>query len=607
METNNKEILAFINKYLTILTNNFRYLRETKGYKPIPDNEINEMINQLGQLINQYHKNVFSSEIFDDEGKLKWECKNIVNIIIIKYIPLLDVLIKIAKEPEYLIDYESKLKDAHRMAARISFEHYMIFREWDDHDKFFAPRYEIMQGYIHYLQELELNPEFEMIVFNAPSGYGKTYPEKISEAWSYGINDTGTILALCSNEDVVCGGSRTVINEIKSEHFGEVFTQLKYNENDRNFFLKETESNWKLKNCRLPSSYIAKTINSNVVGSRASKRIHLDDLYQDYKEAMNQGLNEHYYNDYELVWKSRFVQNKKPKIVITGTLWSSGDFIDRVITKLSNDYEFKKHSKYPYTWVNEEGTVAIIKVPALNKSGISTVPDLITTKDVLKKKNSIAEYLWETNYQQTPTNPEALIFSYDKIRTYESISKTECVGTYAVIDATRKSGKDFFSMPVYVKVPFDEINYDYYLKDCIFTKKATKDLYEEILAKIIEHNIVKLVIESNVAAELKKNLDDRLLSKGIVTCEIIDKYAVENKSVRITDKSYQIHQRLVHPQKGMFGINSDMGKFMDNLTMYNSTMTNANDDAPDSEAMFCSEIIEGGSLPQIAVPMQRLF
>ena len=60
---------------------------------------------------------------------------------------------------------------------------------------------------------------------------------------------------------------------------------------------------------------------------------------------------------------------------------------------------------------------------------------------------------------------------------------------------------------------------------------------------------------------------------------------------------------MVFPDKTMFGINTDMGKFMDNLTTYNSTGTNPNDDAADSCAMFGSEIIEENSQPQIAVPL----
>jgi hypothetical protein len=46
---------------------------------------------------------------------------------------------------------------------------------------------------------------------------------------------------------------------------------------------------------------------------------------------------------------------------------------------------------------------------------------------------------------------------------------------------------------------------------------------------------------------------------------------------------------------------------MDNLTVYNSQGRNLNDDAPDSLAMFCSEIMEGGSLPPRVKPLKRPF
>ena len=64
-----------------------------------------------------------------------------------------------------------------------------------------------------------------------------------------------------------------------------------------------------------------------------------------------------------------------------------------------------------------------------------------------------------------------------------------------------------------------------------------------------------------------------------------------------------IKKQLVFPQRGMYGTNTAIGKFMDNLTTYNSTGTNSNDDAPDSCALFCSEVIEENSQPQVAEPM----
>ena len=583
MTEEQKQIKSAILSILDILQNNFKY---SYG-KKISFDEVFEMMNDLYVLFNNFEQNT-------------QECGELV---VKRYIPLLDLLIAIDKNYNHLVEYEKHLKNAYKLGARVSLEHYMVYREWNEpeKEKFFEPRYNILVGYMHYLQELECNPNFTTLIFNAPSGYGKSYPKKISEAWSFGINNTGAILALCSNDDVVKSGSRTVIDEIKSEQFGEVFPNMKWSENDKDFFLKETDEKWKLKTCKLPYSYYAKTTQANVVGSRASKSIHIDDLYPDYKEAMNQALNKYYYTKSITVWEKRFVQNKKPKVCITGTLWASGDYIDLKIQQLKKEHKFFKHPKYPYTYISEDKSCAIIQVPALDyETGESTCPELKSTSELLKEKANMEEYIWETNFQQKPTNPESLIFSYDKLRTYSTVPESDYKGTYAVIDATRKTGKDFFAMPIFRKVANDNL-FDYYLIDALFTRTATKDMYNDIVDKIIENNIVFMVIESNVTSELKSNVERICRERGIVPPEIIEKYNVENKSARITNEMHLIKKVLIFPDKTMYGVNTDIGKFMGNLTTYNSDGQNANDDAPDSAALFCSEIIEENSQPQVAV------
>lgn len=585
MTEEQKQIKSAILSILDILQNNFKY---SYG-KKISFDEVFEMMNDLYVLFNNFEQNT-------------QECGELV---VKRYIPLLDLLIAIDKNYNHLVEYEKHLKNAYKLGARVSLEHYMVYREWNEpeKEKFFEPRYNILVGYMHYLQELECNPNFTTLIFNAPSGYGKTYPKKVSEAWSFGINNTGAILALCSNDDVVKSGSRSVIDEIKSEQFGEVFPNMKWNENDKDFFLKETDEKWKLKTCKLPYSYYAKTTQANVVGSRASKSIHIDDLYPDYKEAMNQALNKYYYNKSVTVWEKRFVQNKKPKVCITGTLWASGDYIDLKIQQLKKEHKFFKHPKYPYTYISEDKSCAIIQVPALDyETGESTCPELKSTSELLKEKANMEEYLWETNFQQKPTNPESLIFSYDKLRTYSTVPESDYKGTYAVIDATRKTGKDFFAMPIFRKVANDNL-FDYYLIDALFTRTATKDMYNDIVDKIIENNIVFMVIESNVTSELKSNVERICRERGIVPPEIIEKYNVENKSARITNEMHLVKKVLIFPDKTMYGVNTDIGKFMGNLTTYNSDGQNANDDAPDSAALFCSEIIEENSQPQVAEPV----
>lgn len=581
----NNDLYKAIDQTLSILEHNFKY---TYG-KKISYEEIFEMMKDLYVLFTNFEENV-------------QECGNLA---IKRYIPLLDLLVSIDNNTNHLVEYNKHLKYAYKIGARVSLEHYMVYREWDEpeKEKFFEPRYNILVGYIHYLQELECNPKFLTLIFNAPSGYGKTYPKKISEAWGFGIDDTGAFLSLCSNDDVVKSGSRTCIDEMKSDAFGEVFPKLKWEEENKNYFLKETDEKWKLKDCRLPFSYYAKTTQANVVGSRASKSIHIDDLYPDYKEAMNQELNKYYFNKSITVWEKRYVQNKLPKVCITGTLWASGDYIDLKIQQVKKEHKFIKHPKYPYTYISEDGTCAIIQVPALDYvTGESTCPELKSTQELLKEKNNMEEYLWETNFQQRPVNPETLSFSYDKLRTYTIIPETDYKGCYAVIDATRKSGKDFFAMPIFKKVENDG-NFDYYLKDALFTRTATKDMYNDIVEKIIEHHIITLVIESNVTSELKQNLDKILESKGITYCEIIEKYNTIPKLTRIENEKHIIKKQLVFPEKTMYGINTMVGKFMDNLTTFNSTGANPNDDAADSCALFGSEIIEENSKPQIAEPL----
>lgn len=580
-----KELASTINQILTILENNYRY----KYGKKISYDEVFAMVKDLYVLFQNYEHN-------------EKEC----GLIIIKrYIPLLDLLIKIDTKEEHIVEYVKYLKYSYKIGARISLEHYMVYREWDEpeKDKFFEPRYSILSGYIHFLQKIDTDPNFHTLIFNAPSGYGKTYPEKISEAWSFGLDDTGTILALCSNDDVVKGGSRTVIDEIKSQHFGEVFPKLKYDKEDKDFFLKETDGNWKLKNCKMLASYYASTTNSNVVGERASKRIHIDDLYPDYKEALNQELNKYYLNKSMTVWEKRFIQNKIPKLVITGTLWASGDYIDLKIQQLRKENVFIPHPKYPYTLISKDGSIAIIQVPALDyETDESTCPEIKSTYELRKERNRMEEYLWETNFQQKPSNPEALAFSYDKLRQYETLPDNQVNYTYSVIDATRKSGKDFFSMPIFKPLKSDYIN-DYYLIDVLFTKTATKDMYDDIVDKILEHHIITLVIESNVTSELKQNIEEKLKRKGATFCEIIEKYNTLPKATRIEMEKGVIKKQLIFPQKNSYGENTHMGKFMINLTLYNSSGNNVNDDAPDSCALFCSEIIEENSQPQVAEPL----
>ena len=101
-----------------------------------------------------------------------------------------------------------------------------------------------------------------------------------------------------------------------------------------------------------------------------------------------------------------------------------------------------------------------------------------------------------------------------------------------------------------------------------------------------------LIIETNVDGGLKKLILNEFEKRGIsCICDIREKYSTIQKPIRIEMNKGIIKRKIWFPHKKVFAKISDIGKFMNNLTLYNSQGSNRNDDAPDSCALFTSEII----------------
>ena len=456
---NKKEVEKTLDGLLSTLEQNFKY-----DYgKKIPYEHIFELMSDI--------EKVFQIYIDMDEAKCSSEIRK-------RYIPLLRLLITIDNNYTRLPQYQNMLKEAYRLSARHNFESFLMYFEWDNKDKLYETRYSILKSYAYYLNKMVFDSNFETLIVNLPSGYGKSRLVRLYEAFTFGVKPHATFLALCSNDDLIRGQSRSVIDIIKSEKFGEVFPKMKYEkEKDREYFLKSTDAEWRLFSCQAISSYYAKSTQSNVVGVRVNDAsVDIDDLYSDFQEALNPQLNKYYFNKFITVWRERHNTNETYKSVITGTLWASGDFIDLAIQWCEKQSKFVKDPKFKYTRISENGKAVIIQVPALDyETGESTCPEIISTEELLIKKNSIDPYLFNTNYLQLPQSPDGLEFSYEKLKTYDVMPVMEGKYTKAVIDGTRKGG-DYFSMPILQ--PYGE---DWALIDCIFTKQATSELIDDII------------------------------------------------------------------------------------------------------------------------------
>ena len=589
---NSKEdVLKTINGILYTL--DYNHSQQKNKRKKIPFEQQHELVGYLDQLFEEY----------SDYDRV--ECSKIIRT---RYIKLLILLSKVDFDEKRVADYIVYLKNAHKLAGRDNLENFIIYYEWDlpYKDKFYEPRMSILRGYCYYLNEL-LHKRVEIVIANLPSGAGKTYLEKLGEAFGFGLDDTETVLSLCSNDTVVQGGSRTVMDVIKSKEFGDVFSNLKYDKSDREFFTKETTSEWKLKNCRLLASYYADTVNSNVVGERASKLIHIDDLYADFSEALDENLNMKFYNKFVTVWKKRFVQGKTPRIVITGTMWSPTDFMVKTIELLLKENTFEYDKNFKFCRVSKDGKKAIIQVPALEyETGESTCPEIWSTEELEKERLSMDDYLWQCNFQQVPCSPQGLQFSYPNLKVYAEKLNNPAGYCKAHIDGTRTSGNDFFAFPIFQPVGNDN---DWALVDCMYTQTATTELYEEIIEKIITNHITYLVIENNVDNGLKDILDKKLAQMNVSWCEIVNNYSTEKKSTKIERCKGIVKRKIFFPDKSLFSMVTQMGKFMNDFTSYNSGSgaKNKHDDAPDAVCSFVDEVIEESMSISEVVPMFRPF
>ena len=519
---------------------------------------------------------------------------------IVKYaIPYIQTCIGKERKPEKLSKLYTMLKECYCFAGRKSLEHFILFYEWDwdDDTKLLENRYPILIPYVYYLNKLAFDPNLEFVLCAMPSGWGKSRIMKYYEAWRFGVQSEGCIISLCSNDDLVKSLSRSVIDIIKNEEFAKVFPHLNYKEN-RRIFTKETDGEWKLNTAALASSYLAKSRDANIVGTRASLSIDIDDMYADSNEALDMALHKRLWDKFNTVILARFIRNKKAQVVMSGTMWSPYDLVCQVIQWQKSEKKFIDDPKFKYCEIAEDGSVAIIRIPALDfETDESTCPNIESTEKLRNIRDRVSPYLWQCNFQQNPIPPEGLDFDWDVLTTYTTLPDFELDPqfkgrdyAFATLDPARK-GKNYVSLPIFKR--FDDTRY--ILVDAMYKKRAMNELYDIIVEKIIQHHIIKLVLENNIDTSLKKVLEDKLHERGAYFCEIIEKYSLGKKEDRIKDMQGIMRNMIIYPDKSLLSSATDIFKFMEHFTTYSFEFPNRYDDAPDSLAMFASEIIEDKS------------
>lgn len=556
--------------------------------------------------------NVLKSSKIKEHDKLDW-CNSALSILEEMYkqnelgsvkvaktklIPILHKLIEGSKIENMALFFDY-YKRAYCFCARRDFECFVDYIEWNMPRKVLANRRNVLRPYVDALNRIAFDDRLQYLVVSYPPSMGKSYLATLFTAWGYGISINNSVIRMSYSDELVLGFSRTVKGIISSPEFAEIFPLFKlYNGKP---FEVERESDWKIKNANVPkSNHIARTRNGSTTGERASFAIIFDDMTKGAEEANSESVHRGIYDKWNTEWWNRR-DGVRCKFIFVGTQWCNEDILNRIIED-RNKVSRLKNTDNPYVMESEDKSTIVIRVPMLDENHKTTCSEVYPQQIAEQIEQNTDPFLFSCVYQQDPLPVSGREFAWENLRTYLNLPSDLESYCMASLDTARK-GKDNVSMPIFKP----DGNGNYYFVDCIFKQKPMEDLYDEIIEKIIQHRIIKLVIENNIDTSLKTLLTDRLKQRGVNWCEIIEKYNTVKKEERIKNNRGIVQKFVVFLDKTLTKPNSDYGRLMENMTKYSFDKPNLHDDSVDSVCMFASEIIVGKFNFIKPIACKRLF
>ena len=556
--------------------------------------------------------NVLKSSKMKEHDKLDW-CNSALSILEEMYkqdelgsvkvaktklIPILHKLIEGSKIENMALFFDY-YKRAYCFCARRDFECFVDYIEWNMPRKVLANRRNVLKPYVDALNRIAFDDKLQYLVVSYPPSMGKSYLATLFTAWGYGISINNSVIRMSYSDELVLGFSRTVKGIISSPEFAEIFPLFKlYNGKP---FEVERESDWKIKNANVPkSNHIARTRNGSTTGERASFAIIFDDMTKGAEEANSESVHRGIYDKWNTEWWNRR-DGVRCKFIFVGTQWCPEDILNRIIED-RNKVSLLQPTDNPYVMESKDHSTIVIRVPLFDSEHKTTCSEVYPQEIAEQIEQNTDPFLFSCVYQQDPLPVSGREFAWENLRTYLNLPSDLESYCMASLDTARK-GKDNVSMPIFKP----DGNGNYYFVDCIFKQKPMEDLYDEIIEKIIQHRIIKLVIENNIDTSLKTLLTDRLKQRGVNWCEIIEKYNTVKKEERIKNNRGIVQKFVVFLDKTLTKPNSDYGRLMENMTKYSFDKPNLHDDSVDSVCMFASEIIVGKFNFIKPIACKRLF
>lgn len=495
------------------------------------------------------------------------------------------------------------LDDFYALASFRSLKHFALYMEFDkpDSQKVWKHAMGCFESFYFYANSMILDGKVKRITKSFPVGYGKSFSDTVAISFIFGFDINNDVLKVVGNNKLIVDTLTGVVGMMTSNRYAKVFPYYaQFNGNKELMFDigKASEGILLIHGSVRPKSLIVVAKDTAVDGVRAKFRFY-DDITRS-KDKENVPEHEKDWAKYSDQWSKRKYDDNLDFEIAGGTRYHTEDFLSRYREHYGEE-QAVPDKKFKYTMINEKTKFVIISVPKLDPvTDESTYPQKFSTESARFERNRDPR-TFAAMEQQQPETPLNSPFYWDNLQTYTSLPLKKCEGgnredtCLASLDLPR-TGANNISLAI-----FSKCENMYYLIDTYYEKKPLDYIMPDgrteldwVCDMLIKHNVTELVVEINTCSDIKKQIMDKLLSRGYANCKVIEKYSVEKKEVKIMTCWTPIINTIVFPARKVFSLSSMTGRFMQDIIAWNDKAKI--DDSIDSVCMFVQEFITKNSM-----------
>lgn len=606
----NKDILKTLNERVDLLLLCMTFIEKCQ-------NSFLEF-KQLNKNVNPHDIIGIDYKISEYANRLYLASLKVIEVFI-KYSTILEKYgISIKKRTDFLMLSKKMLN----ISARWDIERCINVFEFDmpNESKAFPKRKPLLKDVIFYANRMnatKLGIKFEdgimpkRIIFAVQPNSGKSFVVNVYSLIAICMHaiyyNTSGVLRLSNNGTNACGFSDQIKAMIENEKIVDIFPEFKkyFVGGKPKILEKSTSEEWKLQDLdpRIRASHFARGRDSAINSVRIFALLAIDDLSDGFEQMNNDEAHQAMTDKFYVDMRNRKEGGDIPDFIV-GTMFNEFDIQNTMINKLEIAGDLitdKNNDNIQYT---RDYSTIVIRIDCYDKKGRSIAPDLITTEELHEIQDNMKPYQFDLVYRQIRSSREPRIFDWANLKTYKKLQNTLSKTSIAVLDPTRKSGNDYFSMPVF---RLDTESNDYYLTNCIYTQKSLGKVsdphnvfLQRVVRFIIDNQITQFTLENNTSNTLGSFIEEELKKEGYNSCKITEIFSTskkgkETKLQRILSQEATIINNIIFPHKSILRPQTEMAQFMEHFTRFDSKenigkKTNP-DDAPDSVAMFSDKYL----------------